>query len=249
MKICLYTISDLNPISVQCVDMLYDSIFSQKSNTKNNIDFYVVSNKLPTDYIKYNCILSEFNNAHIVYSRYTSNLPSGYDKYIYLDSDILFFDDLLSLIDDRYEFGLVTEGTIGDMNGSWWKYPFSTEEDIKIFNSLTGINSGTFVVSDKEYLVQVAKLFIPYLHLWQTQSDSSNAMFEQSCFNYFIAKKCGIALDNCYLLTDKVELHCADKPPSHKKIYHFTGFGFGMKKKLEYMQKFKLLYENQYNNL
>ena len=247
MKICLYTISDLNPESIQCVDMLYDSIFSQTINKQYNIDFYVVSNKLPTHYIKYNCILSEYNDAHIVYSRYTSNLPSGYDKYIYLDSDILFFDDILSIIDNRYDFGLVTEGDIGCMNSDWWRYPFCKQEDIEIFDSLKGINSGTFVLSNKEYLTEVSKLFIPYLHLWKTKDGSENAMFEQSCFNYFIAKKCGASLDNCYLLTDKIELHCADKPPSHKKIHHFTGFGFGMSKKLKYMQKFKSMYENQYN--
>lgn len=243
MKICLYTISDLNAESIQCVDMLYDSIFSQEINKQYNIDFYIVSNKLPNKNIKYNCILSEYGDSHIVYSRYTSNLPSGYDKYIYLDSDILFFDDILSIIDNRYEFGLVTEGTIGSMNEAWWKYPFSNEEDTQIFKSLKGINSGTFVLSNKEHLTEVSKLFIPYLHLWQNKDGNENAMFEQSCFNYFIAKKCGITLNNCYILTDKVELFCADKPPNHKKIYHFTGFGLGMSKKLEYMQKLKLLYE------
>jgi hypothetical protein len=241
MKICLYTISDLQKGSIECIDMLYDSIFSQSEN-KINIDFYVITNntKIPSNF-HYNVILSEYSNYHIVYSRYTNRLPANYNKYIYFDSDILCFDDIKSLITDS-NYAIVTEKLL--MTDQWFRYPFATIQDYIIMKEIKGINSGTFIFSNKEDISSISDLFIPYLDKYQSKDGVSNAQFEQSCFNYFILKKCGKYFNNCQILSNKIELDSSNiKPSLSKKIYHFTNFFYGMQKKANFMKQFKEAYE------
>ena len=240
MKILCYTITDFKQGSLECIDLLYSSLLL---NNHDNFDFYVVSNIKPAFKIKYPLILaSDLKSFNIIYTKYTELLPDTYDYYIYLDSDILFFDKLESIISDK-DYSIVTEKKIGQIKDNpWFAYRNATNEEKLDFTKIAPINAGTFAFSKFTILNYIRSIFLN--NIFTQFSAIENVQFEQSCFNYSIYKLCGINYDSCYDISDKIELFA--KTITNKQVYHFCGFTNEMASKYIRMKNFYDQYQNRF---
>ena len=176
------------------------------------------------------CISYNLKSFNIIYTKYTELLPDTYDYYIYLDSDILFFDKLESIISDK-DYSIVTEKKIGQIKDNpWFAYRNATNEEKLDFTKIAPINAGTFAFSKFTIFTQFSAI--------------ENVQFEQSCFNYSIYKLCGINYDSCYDISDKIELFA--KTITNKQVYHFCGFTNEMASKYIRMKNFYDQYQNRF---
>lgn len=218
-KILVYTISDLSPSSMGCIDLLQQSL--QYRNT--DFDFYIVTNRLAT--VRWwKTIYDPFGFGNYVgWLKYTNLLPDGYDYYIYLDNDILFYEDLYNIL-TPYSF--VVEPY--RMSTVWFRYPFATRQAKQEMKDVNGLNAGTFVFKDKQFLESVKSLYVQQ----EFKSIEDEGKFEQKAFNYAIFREKLSYLD----ISNLVQLHATEI--TDKKIYHFCGFDGHMNNKLEKMQVF-----------
>lgn len=224
MKILVYTCSDFSPYAKECIDLLYASIYN-----KNKFDFAVVTNNLNAPKT-FNIIYDDSKINFVVDLRYSSKLPKDYDRYIYLDSDILFYGDVELLYDSSKEHSIVTEPT--SMAGEWYSYPFSDSLHKEKESKLEALNSGTFSFTDTSFLSEVRE----FLSKDTKSSPSESAKFEQACYNYAMCKKLNYDFSKAHKLNDFVQLFAQYNPVSiNKKLYHFNGFSGNMVEKYRLM--------------
>lgn len=228
-KILIYTISDLRKTSLKCVDLLYNSLLY--NNKVTDFDFYVVTNDLNyknIDNFKHKFLFDSNNNTYIGWSKFTQSLPDGYDFYLYFDSDILVYESLTNLVLDN-DYTIVFEDL--KMSNDWFNYPFATDAEKNEFVLLNGINAGTFGFKDLNFLNVVRENCSRYN--FDNQNEISQAMFEQSSFNYSFFK----IMDKCkYIdITNLVKLHAKEELSDHS-IYHFCGYDGFMDNKLRKME-------------
>lgn len=225
MKTLLYTVSNFKDKSIDCIDLML-------SNIKGNFDFAIISNK--NEKCKYKIILDEKPYKYIGFLKYSENLPEGYDQYIYLDSDILFFGDIIDLHDSSKEFSIVKEKLL--MSNEWFKYPYLQCSDYldKINNNL-GLNAGTFAYKNTSFLKKNRELFEPHI----SQDIYKDARLEQSSYNLALSNSVQFDFNKCYDLTNITVLF-ADQfdYDNSKTIYHFCGFSNEMQSKFLKMKTF-----------
>jgi hypothetical protein len=234
MKVLLYTISDLKIDSIRCVDLLLSSIVYDIE-----YDFYIISNKPSSNRIAYNLIIDDvLPSNYIGYLKYSEKLPDNYDYYIYLDSDILYFDKLSKLIDGTKEFSVVAENyEVG--NGEWFYFKYSNldEQNTINFKKSKALNAGSFAFkrSSKNTMHLARSLYNTY----HNNDIDHDVKLEQCIFNYIIHSNTNYILDNCFNITNTVELFASNKPPKeNKKLYHFCGFTNEMGSKYRSMKEF-----------
>jgi hypothetical protein len=230
MKILLYTISDFKPFADQCINLMLSSI-----NFDISCDFLVISDK---QYANYPIIVdNNLNSNYIGYLKYSLNLPSNYDYYIYLDSDILYFDKISKLINNNNLFSIVKEDYI--INSHEWFYFKHIEDTIdqtKI-QKCYALNAGSFCFHNSK-LKNIHNIYYLYQKYF-TQNIHENAKIEQSIFNYIIHKITNYSLKDCYDLTPSVELFASNKSiKPNKTLYHFCGFSNEMSNKYICMKDF-----------
>lgn len=225
MKTLVYTCSDFSPLAKECIDLLYSSI-----HNKSKFDFAVVTNSVNAPKT-FNIIYDDSKVNYVVDLRYSAKIPNNYDRYIYLDSDILFYGDIELLYDTNIEHSIVNEFLM--MDSDWCSYPFSDSTHKNKEKSLKGLNSGTFTFTDTSFLSEVRAL----LSKDTKSTPMESAKFEQSSYNYAICKKLNYDFSKAYDLNPIVQLFAHQHPISiEKKLYHFNGFSGGMDIKYKLMQ-------------
>lgn len=227
MKTLLYTISDFSFKAKECIELMYNSI-----NQTKDFDFVVVTNN--KNYPKNLPVIVDDSNINYIGDlKYSSKIPEGYSRYIYLDSDILFFGSINELYDDR-EYSLVFE--LGKpMSLEFFSYPFSDNNHKIIEKNLTGINAGTFSFKNYYFLKEVREK----INNIKLNNDHLSARYEQSAFNYVISKSVNYNFSLIKDLTPITSLFAQNNPYNeNKKIYHFCGFNGNMVSKYNLMEKF-----------
>jgi hypothetical protein len=228
MKFCIYTVSDFSEKSSECIDLLYDSLL--KKNKLNTFDFYIVTNKNIKNN-KYKIIQESINSHYIGWIKYTENLPDGYDFYLYLDSDILFYENVENIFRKK-QISIVYE--MLPMSNIWFSSSIANYEEKMQMSQLKGVNAGTFCYENKEFIKEINKLIkIEYY----TENIYTQAQIEQSTFNYKIFNILKTDKQIINDITSTVSLHANDLV-KNKYIYHFCGFNGKMEDKYVRMKKF-----------
>lgn len=242
-KYLVYTISDLRESSINCIDLLYQSLIQ----LNNNFDFYVITNNINYNNFtfsnNYNIIYDDvINSSYIGWLKYTDKLPDNYEYYFYLDSDILCYENLENLISNGKNISLVKE-VENLMSYEWFSYPFASIDDKCIFNAINGINAGSFVFTNKDFLKQVLENKYKSIDIDKADIEYQ-AKFEQSCFNHacfnFLLNK------EYHDITSLVQLR-PNGEINEKKIYHFCNWQGFMDGKYSRMKGFHEKYINVLN--
>lgn len=232
-KYLVYTVSDLRESSIKCTHLLYDSLLQKN----DNFDFYIITNNINYKNIilplEYKIIYDNLDAHYIGWLKYTDKLPDNYQYYFYFDSDILCYEKLENLINDKKDISIVKELEHSMLNSEWHFYSEASIQDKCSFSMICGINAGSFIFKQKKFLQLVREKYKLYNI---TNNDIDNqAKLEQSCFNYtcfdFILNK------NYYDITSFVKLW-ADKKIHDQKIYHFCGWQGFMDDKYSRMKIF-----------
>jgi len=226
MRTLLYTVSDFKHNALDCIEMMLQNI------KDSDFDFAIVSNK-EVD-CRHKIILDKKPYNYIGFLKYSECLPKDYDRYIYLDSDILYFGCISNLFVENKEFSIVKEKL--QMSNEWFKYPYLNTPDYlnKVHNTL-GLNAGTFSFTSVKFLENTRELFEPFI----SQEIHQDARLEQSSFNLALSREVNFDFSKCHDLTETVVLF-ADQSSyqSDKTLYHFCGFSNEMQSKLFKMKNF-----------
>lgn len=234
MKICLYTVSNFNSGSLDCINLLISSI------TDNNYTFYILSNNSsPYSNTNHNIVYdTEVASDYVGYLKYSPSLPKDYDYYVYLDSDILFFDTISSLICINKEFSIVREKCLVSENKEWFYFNYlSDKEDIYKTQNAQALNAGSFAFRNDQFAV-IEKIY-NYYKTHHNHNTNHNVRLEQSIYNFVINKQSDYTLQNCYDITDKTLLFASGKDKiNNKTLYHFCGYTNEMITKYNNMKVF-----------
>jgi hypothetical protein len=240
MKILVYTVTDFKHYADNCIEMLFENI-----EKKDNVDFCVISNIPPPDKFKYKTIVDDKKYSYIGFLKYSDKVPSGYDAYVYLDSDIIYFGDVNDLVNDKFSLSIVVESL--RMNEDWFRYRAATEEkESRFFKDNNGLNAGTFCFKDLSFLALVRSLYEPFI----SGDAHADARLEQSSYNYAVCKYVNFDFAYCFDLSSTVKLFASDcwfTP--EKKLYHFCGFSNEMFSKFLKMSNFLHEKQRRYNQL
>jgi hypothetical protein len=201
-----------------------------------------LTNKHDQDSNDYNIIYdAQYSCNYIGGLKYqTKLLPDSYDYYIYLDSDILYFDNVENLLpSDKQYFSVVreTQYLVGDSD--WFLFSQADKHDDynRLLNS-PAINAGTFVYhqSQIDYIFSIYNLYKQY----HTNRIEYDCKLEQSIYNYIINKKINFNNYDLYKdLSSITQLFAAQsKPQKNKTLYHFCGFSNEMTTKYMHMTNF-----------
>jgi hypothetical protein len=174
----------------------------------------------------FNVIIDPIERAYVGFLKYSPRVPSGYDRYLYLDSDILFFDKVNSFFLEK-PFSVVLESL--PMSNEWFNY-FRSGED---FSQYSGINAGSFGFYDYSFLARVRKLFEPFV----SGDVHRDARLEQSSFNYAVLKTIGGDFSLLEDFSPQSLLFAQSDSPLNKKLYHFCGFSNEMSSKYYKMKQ------------
>jgi len=229
MKYLVYTVSDFSDGAEECISILYNSIL--KRNNKSNFDFVVVTNKSRQS--KFNLVIDDsVESNYIGWLKYTNKLPEGYDGYLYLDSDIIFYEKIKNMF-GSHQISVIYENS--PMSCSWFMFDMATDEEKQKMMNIKGCNAGTFSFTDKIILEKINNLC--KLINFKNLNILDQAKAEQSCFNYFIFSlhQQQISLNN---ITSFIQLHVVEEKEKNKSIFHFCGFDGGMVDKHKKMKKF-----------
>lgn len=236
MKTLLYTVSDFKDGAIDCIRMMKNSI------SGNNFDFVIIANhKIDCEY---DIIVDNNPCNYIGFLKYSTKVPQGYDQYIYLDSDILFFGAISDFYSNQ-EFSIVRENlkmnSICSSGRYWFRYPHDhSQQYFDNIKNLDGINAGSFAFKNLSFLSKVRNNFEKF----KENEVISNAILEQSSFNYTLCIENNFDFSNCFDFTDRSIIHAKyNSFDTNKKLYHFAGFTNSMLSKKESMQKF--IHENK----
>lgn len=230
MKTLLYTVSDFKDGALECINMMLNHI-------EGEFDFIVISNR------DFDCghkvYVDDSCGSYIGFLKYSKQIPEGYNQYVYLDSDILFFGELSILFDDR-PLSITQElkmmGKPCEQGRYWFKYPFDTTQEYsnRIINFL-GINAGSFAFKNVNFLSRVRKLF----NGRKSQNIMENAILEQSSFNYAVCQETRFDLQKALNFSDLTVFEAHKHSFTDRgRLYHFCGFENAMIGKKEKMQNF-----------
>lgn len=229
-KILCYTITNFCPYASECIKLLYNSI--NLNNNINNFDFIVISSKDAPSNFDINTIVDKnlLYDKYVVFLKYSELVPKNYDNYIYLDSDILYFGQLLDLISPIHNFTITKEAT--NMNHDWFRFDYAPEEHKVKFNEISGINAGSFAYKDIRFLEDIRMLYRDHVK----NNAMDNAKLEQSAFNYALASLCDFDLSKHYDISHLCLLHAKTDLIKNKLLYHFCNFANSMENKYKNMK-------------
>lgn len=219
MKTLVYTISDFKPHALDCISLL-------KKSLSGYFDFCIISNKRPEN-CPFKVVVDPVYYDYIGFLKYSPLVPSGYDRYLYLDSDILYFDNTEKFFSEK-DMSLVLETL--PMSDEWFNY-FRSGED---FSSYKGINAGSFGFNNYSILSQVRNLFEPFI----SGNVHQDARLEQSSFNYAVMKTINKDFSLINDMSKDSVLFAHAGSPLDKKLYHFCGFSNEMASKYDKMKQF-----------
>lgn len=232
----VYTVSDFSPGADSCINMLFDSM-----KLDSDTDFKIIATKHPGGKFKHEVIIAPLPKGYPGFLKSSENVPSGYDYYIYLDSDIFCFNDPKTLINPDKDFSVVFEEM--PMIDRWYAYDKAPREDKVKMQSILGMNAGTFCFRDISFLGQIRGLWLPWVQYGS--STGVDARLEQSSFNYAICQRTGFDLSKCNDVTPSAQLQAAVRPyDPNKFLYHFTGAPNTMAGKAYVMSEFLKNNEN-----
>jgi lipopolysaccharide biosynthesis glycosyltransferase len=225
MKILVYTASDFSSGAQECLPLLRDCFITQ------DCDFKIVTNKkeyaTSTD-----VIYDDFEGNFAGLLKYSKNIPSGYDKYIYTDLDVLFFGNVLDLVDAK-EYSCVIEDL--PMLSEWFRYPYAEAEHLERISHLKGFNSGVFSFEHLDFLAAIREAYSAHV----TNNMLKDAQLDQRSLNYILAKKLDYNTEKLYDLSPITQMFADENSySSHKKVYHFCGFEKGLEAKAQKMKTF-----------
>jgi hypothetical protein len=234
VKILVYTVSDFKPFAAECVRLLFQNF---KSSTYSNVDYLVITslsqNHLIPKNFEYKTISDDFCSNYIGFLKYSKCIPNGYDAYIYLDSDILYFGTADQLLCIDKNFSIVFEKL--KMSNEWFRYKNASQDEAGFFDQTNGLNAGSFCFKDISFTKTVRDLFEKYIN----GDVHSDARLEQSSFNYAICKSTNFNLSECFDISPIVRLFASEHTFSDdKKLYHFCGFSNEMASKFYKMNLF-----------
>ena len=225
MKILVYTVSDFKTNALDCIKLMLSSF------SKINFDFRIITNNIT--YKEYEDIIyDQFQCEYIGFLKYSKNIPDGYDRYVYLDSDILYFGNVEELFSDK-DYSCVIEQL--PMTNEWFLYKKHTEEYLENIKNLNGFNAGTFSFRDINFLKKVRDSFEPHI----VNHTHYDARLEQSGYNFIISQEINFDINKMHNLTDITQLFSTiGSHQENKKLYHFCGFSNEMQSKFYKMKNF-----------
>jgi hypothetical protein len=225
MKVLVYTVSDFKTNALDCIRLLLSSF------NKINFDFKIITNNF--NYKEYEDIIyDEYQCDYVGFLKYSKYIPSGYDRYVYLDSDILYFGDIEDLFSNK-NYSCVIEDL--PMSNEWFLYKNHNLEYLDKIKSLNGFNAGTFSFTDINFLKKIRDSFEPYV----INNTHYDARLEQSSFNFIISQEINFDLDKIHNLTHITQLFSnIGSQKEDKKLYHFCGFSNEMQSKFYKMKNF-----------
>ena len=193
--------------------MLFDSV-----DWSGNVDFCIVGTKQIGGKFKHKVIVDPHPREYPGFMKSSKVVPKGYDRYVYLDSDIFYFGSPNDLFHDDKDFSIVFEERT--MIDRWYAYDKAPKSDKAKMEQILGMNAGNFCFKDLGFLDEIRALWERYV----TNSVNSDARLEQSSFNYAICKRTDFDLTKCHDLTPITQLQAAVRPfDKNKTLYHFTG--------------------------
>jgi hypothetical protein len=235
MKIFLYTISDYKPYSIDCINLLLSSI-----EFDIDYDFFIISNNENSVQHNYQTIIdkNELSKQYIGYLKYSPLIPKNYDYYVYLDSDILYFNQLSKIFNIEYNFSIVKENSnISDHDWYYFKYHSLNNEDTNKLKNSSALNAGSFAIKGSEISIldQIYNLY----KITFNNDLAHDVRLEQSIYNYVLHNNNCYDLKKCYDITETVQLFASKTAQlPNKKLYHFCGFTNEMQSKYIHMKDF-----------
>ena len=215
MRVLVYTATDFNAESHKCIDLLAASM-----TLPDNVDFCVMSNKPGPEGFSHKVVVDQKDYLYGGFLKYSELIPKGYDYYLFLDPDIIYFGSPIDLIDPTKDFTIVTEER-HSMCHEWFQYKLAPDIDKFKFSMLKGLNAGTFGFKDLGFTAKVRSLFEPYI---QTILPD-DAILEQSSYNYGICLSTNFEMSKCNDIAQKVQLFAGyNLFDLSKQLFHFCGF-------------------------
>jgi len=214
MRILLYTVSDFSPYAEKCIKLLFGNIIPE-----SNVDFCVITNGTPPSKFEYNTIKVDLDVNFTGILKFYPCLPK-YDAYVFLDTDILYFERTSKLINDQNDYTIVRDNDRMIID-QWCSYHIT---DKSILNKdICGLNSGTFAFVDTKFLEDITEIIQRYYS--SNNTPRVNAKYEQSAYNIFMGEKCGYDWKKYYDITDSVKLFATHDTLLQENInlYHFCG--------------------------
>jgi len=219
VRVLVYTATDFNEGSHKCIDLLVANM-----TLPDNVDFCVMSNKPGPEGFSHKVVVDPKDYLYGGFLKYSELIPKGYDYYLFLDPDIIYFGNPMDLIDPTKDFTIVTEqrrDLCHDMCYKWFAYSRAPNSDKIKFVNLRGLNAGTFGFKDLGFTARVRSLFEP--HIQKTLLE--DAILEQSSYNYGICLATDFNMSKCHDIAHKVQMFAGYNPTDPaKQLYHFCGF-------------------------
>jgi len=226
VKVLVYTATDFNEDSHNCIDLLVEHM-----TLPDNVDFCVMSNKSGPGGFKHKVIVDPKDYLYGGFLKYSELIPKGYDYYLFLDPDILYFGNPVDLINPDKDFTVVVEKE-NLMSQEWFQYRQASNLDKLKFSMLKGLNAGTFGFKDLGFTASVRSLFEP--HILTILPD--DAILEQSSYNYGICLATNFEMSKCHDIAQGVQLFAGYNPfDLTKQLFHFCGFNKSMVDKYDEM--------------
>jgi hypothetical protein len=217
---------------------MYRSLFTK--NNSDEFDFLVVTNNQNAEQIPHTIVYDgEFPIEYAGYLKYSSKLPAHYDNYLYLDSDVLFYEKIENVIPSDSLICAMKESDCPMFDNEWHRYRRLDEKTLQLHANKWCVNAGQFSYKRESKLTEnVRKYLCTNNNLINSCDHAKN---EQSSFNRYL-------LDvwdeiNFSKLTNAVTLF-PEREPS-KTIFHFIGFSSeGMYAKMRRMVTFASQHHN-----
>lgn len=246
MKTLVYTCNDLRH-STPCVDLLYSSLMEH--NEKGSFDFAVLCDDRNHERVDYEVLYDYSYPPQFTGSlRYSSLIPKGYDYYLYLDSDILFYDKIENVLPvDGKCVNAVWEGQDLMYKSCWHNHGFE-EKITPSDHDKPCINSGQFSFTGQCDLLSQVRDNMMSLPIFADKDHNypvhECAMYEQSSFNYTLL---GMWNDvDFHRMTNRVSLRPESETNFRKTVFHFNGFHEGMTRKHHRMCSFAQHYKSKF---
>lgn len=238
MKTLVYTCNDLRH-SLPCVDLLYSSLL--ENNSSDSFDFVVLCNSkdhLRTDYkVLYD---ESYPPQYLGFLKYSSSIPTNYDFYVYLDSDILFYSRLNEILPSTEKtLCVASEGNAFMIDSDWHSHGYN-DKLLLLGQPKPCINAGQFSFRGSCNLTSLVRnnmeTTLKSITSYQNLPSHYCAMYEQSSFNYTLISM----WDNIDLnkIGSRLSVRPEQELQSGKSIFHFTGFHDGMITKNNRMKNF-----------
>lgn len=248
MKCFIYTVSNFRPGATECLRHWIECVGF--SNPNSDIAVYTDKNSLVIpEFLSGVTILSSDAEHHPVQNKYAF-MPSGYDLYVYMDSDILCYANFESVSSVDADLGVVIEHEKG---GGKWHSPIHSEMP----DQSCALNAGQFFFRSPDHMKLIHEKLQKVYDDYEFENDLHRIAKEQGEFNYQVQCNSHYQKTDYNVFTEMTQLAASTvvKSPTSeilaggKKVFHFTGsFGVGMNGKSSMMQEFRNTHESELRN-